>query len=119
MFPPRERVSLPRLPVDALRTAAPGEAFLLLRDLRPVRVAALTGGVSRASFISPGQLAPAPHDWTAPPLTWPATALPVEGDHAAISAHSATTGAKLLRALTRSVTPKAKTKPKTGGRKTR
>lgn len=119
MFPPWERVSLPRLPADALRGAASGEAFLLLRDMRPARIATLTCGASRASFISPDQLAPAPHDWAGPPLTWPATATPVEGDQAAVSAHAATTGAKLRRALTRSVTPKATTKPKSTGRKTR
>lgn len=119
IFPPWERASLPRLPVDALRAAASGEAFLLLRDMRPVRIAALTGGASRASFISPNQLAPAPHDWTSPPLIWPATATPVEGDQAEVSAHSVATGAKLRRALTRSVTPKAKTKSKSTGCKTR
>lgn len=119
MFPPWQRVSLPRLSVEELRTAAAGEAFLLLRDMRPARIAALTGGASCASFISPGQLAPAPHDWSAPPLTWPATATPVAGDQAAVSAHAATTGAKLRRALTRSVTPKAKAKLKSTGRKTR
>ncbi len=118
MFPPWERVSRPRLPVDELRKAGADEALLLLRDLPPARIAALTGGASRASFISPDQLAPASHDWIAPPLVWPAAARP-EGDPTVVSTPSATTGAKLRRALTRSVTPKARAKPKSTGRKTR
>ncbi|HVZ99664.1 MAG TPA: hypothetical protein VG841_05065 [Caulobacterales bacterium] len=118
MFRPWLRVSLPRLPAEELRNAGRGQSFLLPRGARPARIAVLTSEGGPCTYVAPDQLAPATHDWTAPPLEWPTAAASPQGE-AAMSATSTAASAKLRRALTRTVTPKAKAKPKSAGRKTR
>ncbi len=54
-----------RLPIAALKSASPSEAFLVTPGQKPARMRVIVGG-GATSFMAP--TASAPHDWSAPPV---------------------------------------------------
>jgi hypothetical protein len=104
LFPTCVKRAVKRLPATALQSAPPYEAFLIVRDQKPVRMRVIVGG-GGTSFIAPS--ASAPHDWSAPPID--GTPLPeAPGAGGDLPPRPGPAASKLRRVLTRAAAKPAK-----------
>jgi hypothetical protein len=108
VFPSWERSLVPILSQQDLVGAHADAAFIFLKNMAPIRASALHVDAGHAAFTSGAELAPAAHDWSAPPLE----RAQVTTSAAATPAVVPPLGARVRKLFARTAPPASRTKAK-------
>lgn len=103
LLPEWERASRPIVSERDLRGAPAERAYLFVKQVRPIRAWALSGGAGHAHFIDSGALPKFPRDWSAPPIPRPQASARAPQ---APTTRTKPIGAQIRKALTRVALPR-------------